>query len=146
MAVSARSDGQYHRLEVFRPHERSGFFEPAQRGSQSRSPTPAAGASACLPPAHAPRPSRGCRALDAGLPTNGEPRALTLTPELAALLGKELKRVHAVQRRAAQGVKKTARGSATQSTSRSPSTSGAVDSTSIHTKPGRARFSEGRGS
>ena len=33
---------------------------------------------------------------------NGEPRALTLTPELAALLGKELKRVHAVQRRAAQ--------------------------------------------
>ena len=44
---------------------------------------------------------------------NGEPRALTLTPELAALLGKELKRVHAVQRRAAQGVKKTARGSAT---------------------------------
>jgi len=77
---------------------------------------------------------------------NGEPRALTLTPELAALLGKELKRVHAVQRRAAQGVKKTARGSATQSTSRSPSTSGAVDSTSIHTTPGRARFSEGRGS
>ena len=77
---------------------------------------------------------------------NGEPRALTLTPELAALLGKELKRVHAVQRRAAQGVKKTARGSATQSTSRSPSTSGAVDSTSTHTKAGRARFSEGRGS
>ena len=33
-----------------------------------------------------------------------------MTPELAALLGKELKRVHAVQRRAAQGVKKTARG------------------------------------
>ena len=45
-----------------------------------------------------------------------------------------------------QGVKKTARGSATQSTSRSPSTSGAVDSTSTHTKAGRARFSEGRGS